>query len=208
MPAWSPTITSDGKKVVFLSNQSGSNQVWVAGIDGAGPKRITDADQAFNPMPSPDGRYVYYTNQFIWRVPIEGGKPAQLTTMPANTPRISPDGKLILCRIRTATPEGALWRTALLDADSGKVVRLMTIPRTGGPVLGWSPDGRSIVAVDWKGGVGNLWEENIDGTGEPRQITDFTRGVIYSFDFSRDGKSIAMLHAEPRSDVVILRNFR
>jgi Tol biopolymer transport system component len=56
-------------------------------------------------------------------------------------------------------------------------------------------------------GVPNLWMQDIDG-GPPRQITTFDHGDFYAFDWSPDGKSLAILQGNPAIDVAMIRNFR
>ena len=58
-------------------------------------------------------------------------------------------------------------------------------------VFRWTPDGRAILYVDEKGGVGNIWSQPVDG-GKPVQVTDFKTDVIFTFDLSRDGKWLVL----------------
>ena len=212
MSAWSATPTRDGQHIVFVSDQSGISEAWVANADGTNARQLTKAGGVANPTPTADGRFVYYTTvsggQVMHRIPIDGGEAPPILKAPSRMSVPSADGKLLLCRLRSQLPNGqAEWRTVIVDSNSGKVVREVRLPRSGGTQIRWHPSGRSIVAVDTTGGVDNLWEEPIDG-GPLRQITSYTRGAIYSFDYSPDGKSIAVLQGEPRNDVVIISDFR
>jgi tricorn protease len=70
------------------------------------------------------------------------------------------------------------------------------------------PSSRAFGFVHWSDdGIPNIWLQNIDG-GPPRQITHFDRGDIYAFDWSPDGKWLAVSYGEPKTDVVIVRDFR
>ncbi len=53
-PAYSP----DGRRIAFISNRSGTRQVWVADADGAAPRRLTDyaGCLVLDPAWSPDGK--------------------------------------------------------------------------------------------------------------------------------------------------------
>ena len=54
----------------------------------------------------------------------------------------------------------------------------------------WLPDGSAFGYISTRGGVSNIWLQPVEG-GEPKQLTDFKSDVIFSFDWSRDGKQIA-----------------
>jgi Tol biopolymer transport system component len=49
----------------------------------------------------------------------------------------------------------------------------------------------------------NVWEQSIAG-GEPRQLTRFTSGRIFNFDWSGDGKRLVMTRGSISRDVVLL----
>jgi Tol biopolymer transport system component len=69
------------------------------------------------------------------------------------------------------------------------------------------PGGRSIAYAVNKADVGNIWSQLIDG-GKPKQITNFTSELIGWFDFSRDGKQIAVTRGTSTSDVVLISGIR
>jgi Tol biopolymer transport system component len=75
------------------------------------------------------------------------------------------------------------------------------------PPVRWLPDGRAFSYVRTRGGVSNIWLQPIDG-GEPRQLTDFKSDVIFSFDWSRDGKQLACSRGTEDRDVILINNFR
>jgi len=56
-------------------------------------------------------------------------------------------------------------------------------------------------------GLANLWEQPVAG-GPRRQITNFTSGLIFDFDWSRDGKQLFLAKGEINSDVILISNFR
>jgi Tol biopolymer transport system component len=39
---WDPTWSPDGSQILFASNRSGTNQLWVANLDGSGLKQVSD----------------------------------------------------------------------------------------------------------------------------------------------------------------------
>jgi dipeptidyl aminopeptidase/acylaminoacyl peptidase len=58
-PRWSP----DGKQVLFESNRSGDNQLWVIDVHGGEARQLTSiATEATNGIWSPDGRWVAFVS--------------------------------------------------------------------------------------------------------------------------------------------------
>ncbi len=57
------------------------------------------------------------------------------------------------------------------------------------------------------GGISNIWSQPLDG-GAPKQLTDFKTDRIFAFDWSRDGKQLAVSRGTVTSDVVLIKDFR
>jgi eukaryotic-like serine/threonine-protein kinase len=74
----------DGKKIVFVSDRSGSSQIWICDSDGSNPVQITSTDAPNNGTPrwSPDGRSIVFDsiadNVGVYLVPADGGTPRPL----------------------------------------------------------------------------------------------------------------------------------
>jgi Tol biopolymer transport system component len=66
----------------------------------------------------------------------------------------------------------------------------------------WTPDGRSLAAVDIRSGTPNLWS-GVLADGPAKQLTHFTSGVIWDFGWSSDGKYIALARGTDQSDAVL-----
>ena len=56
-----PKFSPDGKKIVFISDRSGAENVWIADPDGSNPKAITKGRnlEYVSPSWTPDGRIVF-----------------------------------------------------------------------------------------------------------------------------------------------------
>ncbi|MBU2972267.1 DUF5050 domain-containing protein [Pseudoalteromonas sp. C2R02] len=60
----SPKLSPSGKKIAYLSNRDGNQEVYVMGIDGANQKRLTvNSIQEWDPAWSSDGTKVYFSSQ-------------------------------------------------------------------------------------------------------------------------------------------------
>ncbi|HVI07673.1 MAG TPA: hypothetical protein VND65_05215, partial [Candidatus Binatia bacterium] len=77
-------------------------------------------------------------------------------------------------------------------------------PRHAG-ILRFSPDGKGVVYPIHDKGMDNLWLQPVDG-GPGRQITNFTALKIYSYGWSPDGKSLALVRGESPSDLVLVHD--
>jgi Tol biopolymer transport system component len=88
-----PRFSPDGRRVVFVSDRSGDNNVWIINADGTGLRPLTDGVESsyFSPAWSPDGREVIVTRSAgllpgpgqLWVYHVEGGRGLQLTSAPA-----------------------------------------------------------------------------------------------------------------------------
>src|SRR5262245_1567288 len=55
-----PAFSPDGRKLVFISDRNGSENVWLANSDGTKPRALTtgERDNYMSPIWTPDGEYV------------------------------------------------------------------------------------------------------------------------------------------------------
>lgn len=67
------------------------------------------------------------------------------------------------------------------------------------------PDGKALAFIETRAGVSNLWRLPLDG-GKPTAVTNFTSGKILSFDWSPDGKQLAVSRGVDINDVVLIND--
>ena len=203
-----PSISPDGHYIIFSSDRTGAPHIWRMDIDGGNQKQLTDKSDV-NPDSSPDGGWVVYVSNAnkdtIWKVGIDGGQLLQLTEKLSFSPTISPDGKQIACFYYEDQNSPA--KLAILPSQGGPPVKTFTLAAEAGTNLSWSADGSAVVYVVTSGGVSNLWAQPVSG-GAPKQLTNFTSDRIYWFNFSRDGKQVALSRRSRTSDVVLISNFK
>jgi serine/threonine protein kinase len=206
-----PSVSPDGRYVVFQSNRSGARNIWRIDADG-NLKQLTEGNYVdSNPVCSADGRSVIFVSQrsgtaSLWKVSIEGGTPVQLTQHPAQLPSVSPEGKLILYfyfdEQRNNQP-----RLSIIPFEGGEPVKTIELPRSVQPIaFGWLPDGRSVAYLDNSSGILNVWSQAVDG-GAPKQLTNFKSEFVSSFAISRAGKIAAYRFSATR-DIVLIKGFR
>lgn len=93
-------VTPDARYIVFNSARGDEQNIWRMDLDGGNLKQLTSGNSDSQASISPDSRWVIYSSKSsgdnrLWKVSIDGGNAVQLTDYPSQTPRVSPDGKLI-----------------------------------------------------------------------------------------------------------------
>ena len=209
-----PSVSPDGRYILFLSDRAGTPNVWRMDADGGNAKQLTSGSGEIQPQCSPDGKWVVYTllgsgKPTLWRVSIDGGAPQQLTDKYTTLPAISPDGKSIACVYRDEQSNSPV-KVAIFPFDGGKPtqvfdVRISAVGNIPTPVH-WTPDGRALTYVVTGADVSNIWIQPLAG-GPARQLTNFKSDRIFWFDWSRDGKQLAVARGSVASDVVLISSF-
>jgi Tol biopolymer transport system component/imidazolonepropionase-like amidohydrolase len=208
-----PAFSPDGGRLAFVApDSSGMPRVWVRGVDGGEPVRLTDHGRtgATSPRWSPDGRAVLFAaDGRLWRVPVAGGAP---TAIPF-TARISFERQEITTRaVSFAAPEtshAARGHMGLALSPDGELIAMVALSRlwifapgeearaaTTVPVtamgLTWSPDGREVAWSAGRGGEEDLFATDVR-TGETRRLTRL-EGMAIKPSWSPDGSRIAFIH--------------
>ncbi|HLE64479.1 MAG TPA: hypothetical protein VI750_15110, partial [Pyrinomonadaceae bacterium] len=161
---------------------------------------------------SPDGRWVFFEQvdsgvTKLWKIPIEGGTPVRVTNSLALRPNISSDGKSIAYWYRGQTPN-APWQIAMMPLDNSSDVKLLDVPQSaanGLSALQISPEGKSVLFIDYRNGVSHLMSQPLDG-GPTQHLTSFPKELFYSFDLSPDGRLIVSRGIRNTDAVLISEN--
>ena len=205
-----PAASPDGRFVVFDSNRGGNPatfNLWRVGIDGSNPRQLTQGEGEYFPTCSPDSKWVVYTplstgsKLSLWKIPIDGGDPIQINERIAVKPVISPDGKWIAFQTSSDQPATGP-KVGIVPFDAGQPLKLLDVKIAQ---YRWSADSKAILYLDEKEGVSNIWSQAVDG-GAPKQLTKFTADQIFSFDWSRDGKTMACSRGVVTTDVVLIKD--
>ena len=192
-------------------DRSGENNLWRMDMDGSNLKQLSKEARPLSYAISPDGHWVVFTSTqggkyVLMRVPSEGGPATQLTDYKAYWPSVSPDGKWIACSYHPGQNQPP--SLAMVPFTGGQPAKLFPLPVTFGGFRGfsWTSDGHAISYINTVSGVGNIWEQPLDG-GPPKAVTHFTSDRIFYFDWSRDGR-LALSRGTVPFDVVLIKNFR
>jgi eukaryotic-like serine/threonine-protein kinase len=222
---------ADRYLVLVWAFHGGTNQVhlWRTNPDGSNPIQLTKGTFDRDPVCSPDGKFVYYNDAagsdgFLMRVPLEGGSSERI---PGTVVRgmygigggeaISPDGKRLILNADISSPDNPQVVASKLVVvpleGSSKTPpillqpdRRIAVPGGTGFTNGmtFTPDGKSVAYIVRDQGVDNIFAQPLDGS-PGHQITNFPSEQIAEFQWSPDGKTLAVAHAQKTSDVVLLQ---
>jgi Tol biopolymer transport system component/predicted Ser/Thr protein kinase len=193
-------------QVLFSSYHAGQLNTYRADSDGSNVRMLSPG---FVTACSPDGTwYVYLDNQTsLFRGDVAGGPSKFLTKSSSGAASISPDGKQILYAYQENTGNIIGDFAGVMSADGGEKSQSFPAP-SGSTGLRWSPDGNAIQYSMTRDRAGNIWEQPLSG-GAPHVVTHFPPGLnIRAFDWSKDGKQLAVVRSSATSDVLILTDFR
>jgi Tol biopolymer transport system component/DNA-binding winged helix-turn-helix (wHTH) protein len=202
-----PTVTPDGRFVVFVGKTGSRYVVYRAALDGSDVKIVSSGNTAGNPVATPDSRSVFfYTAKGLWKSNLETGEEKRLSERRIEPFGITSDGRL-LGAFYVSSP-GADWQVAMVSAETGDIVRtLPMIPIVNNaPVPRLTPSGDGIAYVDMREGAENIVVRPLDG-GEARQLTRFTGEHIFSFDWMPGG-GLVVARGSRVGDAVLIRNLR
>jgi imidazolonepropionase-like amidohydrolase/Tol biopolymer transport system component len=220
---WSP----DGKRLAYISDAGGGDNVWVMNADGGDAHQVTKEDfrLLYTPVWSPDGQYIAARKHFtgtrslgageIWLYHASGaGKGLQLNEKRGwqkdlGEPAFSPDGRYVYYS-QDITPgpqfeynkdsNGEIFDIQRLDLHDGTTERFVS--GQGGAVRPQpSPDGKYLAFVRRVRNQSTLFLKDL-ATGEERpawghlerdmQETWSIQGVYPGFAWTPDAKSIVV----------------
>jgi DNA-binding winged helix-turn-helix (wHTH) protein/Tol biopolymer transport system component len=205
-----------GEFVVANVRKEGLQHIVRLDSDGTHPLSLASGGLFF-PTCAGDGKFVFYVDfgsprQRIMRVPMEGGTPVEIAKVPGDSLDgnldISSDGKFLAVPWEQYAPAPG-FQLSVISATDGTLVKSFTVPPSGvyGVALHWSPDNSAFQYVVDRNGVDNLWQQDLTG-GAPKQLTKFTSGLIFWFNWSGDGKRLFLTRGSVTSDAVLLSRLR
>ncbi len=198
--ALSISLSADGRRLAYGIYSARAN-VWSlpisegvpAGLEAATP--VTSGNQVIESIQvSRDGRWLVYDsdlrgNADIYRIPIGGGEPEQLTNDPVDefSPDLSPDGTMVAYHS---------WRLGTRDIeikplDGGPVEQVTATPGQESYPR-WSSDGRALLVMEQNSVSITIIRRGSDGRwGAPTALAS----EAISGDWSPDDRRVTFINA-------------
>ena len=186
----------DGTKVNFQ----------MADADGKNPRPITtDLGLIYNPVPTPDGRYIVFSSQFsktprIWRADADGKNPVQLTEESADhgdfSPQIAADGKTVVFQRERVNRDSA--ELMKISIEGGRAAPFYSNNQMSVMQPRVSPDGKFIAFSEYDI---NTYDKQVvvasvegDSFGKVEKTLKYN--LINALCWSPDSKSLTILSVQ------------
>ncbi|MFZ1807934.1 MAG: amidohydrolase, partial [Cyclobacteriaceae bacterium] len=207
-----PKFSPDGKKILFISDRSGGENIWWFSLDKKDSLQVTtgDTDHYQSAEWTPDGNYVVGSrgtrNLKLWLFHKDGGSGAQLVDKPDNLKMVEPafgsDGRYIWFARRTNAwnynAQFPQYQLAVYDRDNGELeTKTQQYGSAFSPTL--SPDGKWLVyGSRYNDQTGLMIRDLASGTEKwlaypvqhDEQESIAALGVLPAMSFTPDGKNV------------------
>jgi Tol biopolymer transport system component len=212
MQSFQFSVCGNGQFIVYGVQEKNSFQIWRVDATGRNQKRLTKEGVNWEPHCSPDGASVVYDSLVngkgrLMTISTQGGSGVSLADGSFSGARYSPDGKQIASYEESHEQE----KIVIVSATGGAPLKRFDVALGGSldyweySMLRWTPDGRALTHPLLQGNEMNLWKQPVSG-GPPKQITHF-HDHIAAYDWSPDGKRLAITRYHYSSDAVLIGNF-
>ena len=203
-PRWAP----DGNSIFFLSNRSGSSQVWRILVDGGEARQITDEPlDVGNLIVSLDGKRIAFTMDVF----PDGNTPSETKERLDKIEKRKASGRIydrIFVRHWDTWKDGRRSHLFVIPSEGGEAVDVMgdmdadtpSKPFGGPEEITFTPDGKGIIFSARDVGAEEPWSTDfdlylalVDGSEPPKCLTEKNEAWDTNPVFSPDGKTLAYL---------------
>jgi Tol biopolymer transport system component/C-terminal processing protease CtpA/Prc len=207
MPVWSP----DSKNIAFASNRFGNFDIYITPAIGGDSKRLTTFSATESPYTfTPDGKYIVFGAKIqspassaafpssvmseLYRVPVSGGRPEQITGIPAENVFFTKDGKKFIYQDRKGQENNLrkhhkssvtrnIWMCDIATQTFKELFQ--DVGEDTNPVL--SPDNTTVYFLSERSGTYNVHAFPLKDPSQIKQITDFKINPVRFLTIANDG---------------------
>lgn len=204
---WSP----DGRYIAFEFHPQERSEIYVVEVPGGVPRLLPTIPGSDNLSPSwsRDGKSIYFASKRggeafqIWKMPIAGGAPKQLTRHGGISPVESIDGRYLYY---SKYEQSGIWRMPL-DGGGDESEVLSEIDSGSWPDWALSPEGIYFVKFG-KFPHAELAFHDF-ASGKTHVLWPLERKVGWGLSLSADRKSLVYIQDQfAESNLMLVRNFR
>jgi DNA-binding winged helix-turn-helix (wHTH) protein len=184
----------DGKKIAFMSDRSGSLEIWIMNRDGSSPEKLTDLGNCGSPRWSPDSRWITFDAiadgpPAVFVVPAGGGpaKKVVANEWENMVPSWSGDGKWIYFASHRSGDD-QVWKVPF---DGGSAVQ---VTQQGGFATAESFDGQTLYYATTRFENPEIWQVPVGG-GTERRVSPLLHPKTWA-NWALTEKGILFLNAE------------
>lgn len=202
-----PDVSPDGRFVIFVSNRSGSWQLWRMNADGSAAKQLTPDSES--PV---RGKYALGGSKIVFErrvqdgsvlslMDAEGGPPEDISGPYVGEWYATADGRFIAYTFYDRA--SAAYKTAVQSLDDRSNVKYLDLLPKDFLLL--SPDARSVLTKRHEpenDPISTIWEFPVDG-GQPRKVLQNPPDNIYWAEYSDDGKNLALVQGHVISNLIL-----
>jgi Tol biopolymer transport system component/DNA-binding winged helix-turn-helix (wHTH) protein len=175
-----PQFSRDGKKLAYMSDRSGTMEIWVSDRDGGNAYQLTAMGAAGTPRWSPDGQSIAFDTpsregMAIFSISLQGGGPRLLVPGADGggvCPSWSQDGKWIYY----ASPKSGRYEVWKVAAQGGTAVQ---VTFQGGHAPFESLDGRYVYYAKTHYANPEIWQIPVEG-GQEKIVSPLVRPTSWA----------------------------
>jgi Tol biopolymer transport system component len=202
---WSP----DGRYIAFEFHPNEHSEIYMVEVPGGVPRLLPTIPGADNLSPSwsRDGKWLYFaskrgTESFqIWKMPVQGGDPVQLTRHGGISAVESIDGHYLYY---SKFEEGGVWR---MTAEGRDETQLLDISGDGWPNWALTSDG--IYFLKFSKSSPPVIQFLSFATGKTHIVWTLAREPGWGIGVSSNGRSIVFTQGDfAESNLMMVENFR
>jgi Tol biopolymer transport system component len=190
-----PQVSPDGRLLAFVRSGArtwGNQDIWVQPVSGGEARRLTFGKYGYAAALSwtADGTEIVFTNYAslgrMARVPLAGGAPQPVVGVGESAVDASVRGNLMVY-VQDTNWVWDIWRIPRPGVSRSRETPPQKLLASA-VNASYSPDGRRIAFESDRGGVGNIWLSNADGS-RPVQLTT-TKSHSGTARWSPDGRRL------------------